>query len=109
MTPDEMKALRAELGCSARELAGALGVEQGDVLAWERGERFPTKRHVEAMDALRRAGPSAIPRKRKGAPPSPLHALADPELWRLVRKLIAHPELRSAVARLAADYADPIE
>lgn len=108
MSPDEIKALRTELRCTARELAGALGLEQAAVLAWERGELFPTKRHVDAMGALRAAGASAIAhRPRKGAPASAMKALAEPELWQLVRKLIAHPDLRAAVAKLAAPYDDP--
>ncbi len=62
------------------------------------------------MEELRAKGPSAVPRKRrKGAPASPLHALADPELWRLVRKLLAHPELRSAAQKLAESYLDPAD
>ena len=36
-------------------------------------------------------------------------ALADPDLWRLLRKLIAHQELRTAVAKLAEAYDDPAD
>ena len=43
MTPDELKALRKELSCTAKELAAALGIEQATVLAWEKGDLFPTK------------------------------------------------------------------
>ena len=108
MTGDDIKALRAELSCTARELAGALGLEQDAVLAWERGERFPTKRHVGAMNELRARGPGAIPRKaRKAVTVTPMQALADPDTWRLVRKLLAHAELRAAVTELAARYEDP--
>jgi transcriptional regulator with XRE-family HTH domain len=110
MSPEDLKALRQELGCTARDLATALGVEQDTVLAWERGDLFPTKRHCDAMEALRRKGPSAIPKKRrKSAPASPLRALADPDLWRLVRKLLAHPDLRAQADALAATYADPAD
>jgi transcriptional regulator with XRE-family HTH domain len=112
MSPEDLKALRQELGCTARDLAAALGVEQETVLAWERADLFPTKRLVVAMEELRRKGPSAIPRKRrKAAAPSasPLHALADPDLWRLVRKLLAHPELRAAALELAEPYPDPAD
>jgi hypothetical protein len=35
--------------------------------------------------------------------------LADPELWRVVRKLLAHAELRKRVTELAAGYSDPAE
>jgi DNA-binding transcriptional regulator YiaG len=111
MTPDDLKALRKELSCTARELAGALGIEQETVLAWERGELFPTKRYVDAMQKLRQAGPSAIPRKpkRSAAPATPWKALADPATWRLVRKLLAHAALRARVEELAAAYDDPAE
>lgn len=112
MTPDDLKALRKELGCTARELAGALGLEQETVLAWERGDLFPTKRFVDAMEKLRQKGPSAIPRKPRksaAAPASPWQALADPALWRLVRKLVAYPALRAQVEELAAGHADPTD
>jgi transcriptional regulator with XRE-family HTH domain len=111
MSPEDLKALRQELGCTARDLATALGVEQETVLAWERADLFPTKRLVVAMEELRRKGPAAIPKKRRKSAPStsPLHALADPDLWRLVRKLLAHPELRTAALALAAPYPDPAD
>ncbi|HEU4404699.1 MAG TPA: XRE family transcriptional regulator [Polyangiaceae bacterium] len=109
MTPDEIKALRAELKCTARELGAALEIEQATVLKWEAGELFPTKKYVELMQALRAKGPSAIPRKARGAQPPPLRLLADPALWELVRKLIAHKKLRDDVTKLAAAYADPAE
>ena len=109
MTPEEIKALRAELKCTARELAGALGIEQAVVMKWEAGELFPTKRHVDQMEALRTKGPSAIPRKAKGAQPSPMKVLADPSLWEIVRKLAAHKKLRDDVTKLAASYPDPAE
>ena len=38
MSPDDLKALRKELSCTAKELAHALDLEQGTVLAWEKGE-----------------------------------------------------------------------
>jgi transcriptional regulator with XRE-family HTH domain len=107
MSPEDIKALREELSCTARELAAALGLEQDAVLSWERGELFPTKRLVGKMEELRKQGAAAIPRKKKGAPASPHAALADPTLWLLLRKLIAHPELRAAVVKLAEPYADP--
>ena len=109
MAPEDIKALREELSCTARELAAALGLEQDEVLSWERGDLFPTKRLVGKMEELRKRGPSAIPRKKKSAPASPHALLADPTLWRLLRKLIAHPELRTAVMKLAEPYADPAE
>ncbi len=109
VSPDDIKALRSTLGCTARELADALGVEQKAVLAWESGELFPTKRLVDKMAALGAAGPSSVPRRAKGAAPPPLRVLADPSLWALVRKLIAHKKLRDEVSRLAEGYSDPAD
>ena len=111
MSPDDLKALRKELGCTARELATALGIEQETVLGWERGDLFPTKRFVDAMTALKAKGPAAVPKqKRKGAvAASPMAALASPDVWKLVRKLIAHPELRKAATALAEAYPDPAD
>ncbi len=105
MTPDEIKALRKDLTCTAKELAGALGIEQATVLAWEKGELFPTKAFVDKMAQLRTRGPGAIPKKAKGA--EPMKVLADPALWELVRKLVANKKLRDEVVKLAAPYPDP--
>ncbi len=110
MSPDDIKALRKELSCTARELATALGVEQESVMAWERGELFPTKRFVVKMEDLRRAGAAAIPRRKKSpSGASPMHALASPDIWRLFRKVLAHPELQRAALKLAEDYVDPAD
>jgi transcriptional regulator with XRE-family HTH domain len=109
VSPDELKALRKELACTAKELAIALGLEQATVLGWERGELFPTKQYIDAMNALRARGPTAIPRKPKGAAPSPMKVLADPAMWTLVRKLTAHKKLRDEVQSLAATYEDPAD
>jgi len=107
MTPDQLKQLRKELACTAKELAAALGLEQATVMAWEKGELFPTKQVIAKMEALREKGPSAIVRKAKGPSADPLKVLADPQLWELVRKLAAHKQLRDAALKLAADYKDP--
>jgi transcriptional regulator with XRE-family HTH domain len=109
VTPEDIVALRKALKCTSRELAEALGVEARLVLDWEREQRFPTKAHVEAMARLREAGPGAVPkmRGRKGAQASPLQLMADPEWWRLLRKLMAHTELRAQVLDLASRYDDP--
>ncbi|MFO0676659.1 MAG: XRE family transcriptional regulator [Polyangiaceae bacterium] len=107
MSPDDLKALRKELQCTAKELAAALELEQATVLAWERGEEFPTKKYVDRMEVLRAKGPSAIPKKAKGD--NPVKVLADPNLWLLVRKLAAHKRLRDEVTKLAAAYSDPAE
>lgn len=105
MTPDEIKGLRKDLACTAKELAQALGIEQTTVLAWEKGDLFPTKVYVDKMEALRTRGPAAIPKKAKGD--APMKVLADPALWELMRKLVAHKKLRDEVVKLAAAYADP--
>ena len=105
MTPDDIKALRKELACTAKELAQAMGLEQSTVLAWEKGELFPTKQYIDKMNQLRTRGPGAIPKKAKGD--APMKVLADPALWELVRKLAAHKKLRDEVAKLASGYADP--
>lgn len=105
MTPEDIKALRKDLACTAKELAQAMGIEQSTVLAWEKGDLFPTKQYVDKMNALRVRGPAAIPKKARGD--APMKVLADPALWELVRKLAAHKKLRDEVAKLAAAYADP--
>jgi transcriptional regulator with XRE-family HTH domain len=105
MTPDELKAARLALGCTAKELAGALGLDQATVLAWEALERFPTKQYVDKIAGLVAKGPTSIPRKARG--PEPLKVLTDPKLWELMRKLLAHKKLRDDVLRLAASYTDP--
>lgn len=107
VTPDELKSFRRELGCSAKELAHALGLEQGTVLAWEKGDLFPTKPFIDKMQALRAKGPAAIPKKAKG--PEPMKTLTDPAFWEIVRKLSAHKKLRDEVFKLAKAYPDPAE
>jgi transcriptional regulator with XRE-family HTH domain len=107
VTPDDLKALRKELGCTAKELAGALGLEQATVLAWEKGDLFPTKQFIDKMEAFRAKGPGAIPKKAKGS--DPLKQLGDPALWELVRKLLVHKKLRDEATKLAAAYPDPAD
>lgn len=109
MSPDEVKALRKELSCTAKELAAALDTEQKTIMGWESGELFPTKQFCDRMEALRAKGPSAIPRKARGGGGSgdPMKTLADPALWELVRKLATHKKLRDEVTKLAATYSDP--
>ncbi len=105
MTPDEIKAVRKELSCTAKELAQAMGIEQATVLAWEKGDLFPTKQYVDRMNQLRERGPSSIPKKSRGD--APMKVLADPALWELFRKLLAHKKLRDDVMKLASAYVDP--
>ena len=106
MTPDELKALRKELSCTAKELAAVLGVDQATVMAWEKAELFPTKAYVERMEELRAKGPGAIPRKAKGTV-DPIKSLNDPQVWEILRKVAAHKKLRDEVAKLAEKYPDP--
>lgn len=105
MTPEDIKALRKDLACTAKELAHALGIEQATVLAWEKGDLFPTKPFIDKMERLRAGGPAAIPKKARGD--APMKVLADPALWELIRKLVAHKKLRDEVVKLASAYADP--
>jgi transcriptional regulator with XRE-family HTH domain len=107
MSPGDVKAIRKALGCSARDLGAALDVPSETILAWERGDLFPTKAHVERLNALREKGPAAF--KGKGRERSPLQLLADPEIWSLFRKLLANRELRAEVLKLAAKVPDPDE
>jgi DNA-binding transcriptional regulator YiaG len=106
---DDIKALRKELRCTPQELADALGVTAKVVMAWEQEEMFPTKQYVDKMNALRGLGEGAVPKKRRGrkVAQTPMQVLADPELWRLVRKLLAHDELREQAQKLAQAYPDP--
>ncbi len=108
MSPDDIKQLRKDLKATARELAAALDIDQKEVVAWEAGERFPTKRYVDAMQKLGAKGPSAIPRTPKGkaAAKTGMQRLADPKLWEILRKLCEHPALFDQVAELAAKYGD---
>lgn len=107
MSPDEIKALRKELSCTAKELAVALGIDQATVLAWEKAERFPTKAFVDRMGELRAKGPGSVPRKARGGSVDPVKSLADPQVWELLRKIAAHRKLREEVSKLALNYPDP--
>lgn len=105
MSPEDIKSLRKDLSCTAKELAQALGIDQATVLAWEKGELFATKPYIDKMEALRTKGPAAIPKKSRGD--APMKVLSDPQLWELVRKLVAHKKLRDDVMKLANAYSDP--
>ena len=107
MTPEEIKAIRKELACTAKELAAALGIEQATVLAWEKAELFPTKAFIDRMNDLRAKGPGAIPRKSRGDSAGAMKSLADPQVWEVLRKIAAHKKLRDEVVRLAEGYRDP--
>ena len=66
---------------------------------------------VGADELALAGGPGAVPRRSsrsaKAAPP--MKILADPALWEIVRKILAHKALRDEVARLAAGYSDPAD
>lgn len=112
MSPEDLKQLRKELACTAKELATVLGIEPKEYSAWEAGELFPTKRYVGELEALRKKGPGAIPRAPKGkaaAAKTGMARLADAKLWELVRKLAEHPALFDQVVKLAETYPDPSE
>jgi DNA-binding XRE family transcriptional regulator len=106
VTGDDIKALRKELSCTAKELAAVLDLDQATVLAWEKGDLFATKAYVDRMKQLRAKGPGAVPRKAK-AGGDPVKALADPQVWEVLRKIAAHKKLRDEVIKLADKYADP--
>jgi transcriptional regulator with XRE-family HTH domain len=107
MTPEELRAARKDLACTAKELAAVLGLPQATLLAWESGELFPTRQYIDKIQVLRSKGPSAIPRKSKGQ--DPIKNLADPQAWELFRKLLAHKKLRDEVTKMAASYTDPAQ
>jgi DNA-binding transcriptional regulator YiaG len=102
VTPDDIKTL--ELACTARDLATTLGIEQKEVLAWEAGELFPTKRFVEQMKALREKGPGAVLKATKGKAVAPTDRVSDPAFWAIVKKLLLHPALYEQVSKLAEQY-----
>jgi transcriptional regulator with XRE-family HTH domain len=110
VSPEDLKQLRKELSCTAKELALTLGIEPKEVAAWETGELFPTKRYVGELEALRKKGPTAIqrtPKGKTGLAKTGMARLADPKLWELVRKLTEHPTLFDQVSKLAETYPDP--
>jgi DNA-binding transcriptional regulator YiaG len=45
----EIQALREGLGLTLSELAKKLGCPVDLVVAWELGQRFPTRKHTEAL------------------------------------------------------------
>ena len=103
---NDVRDLRKELGCTARQLAAALGVDERAVFDWESGERFPTKKACTQMQALRAKGPAAL----KPAKAPPAVSLADvaesPRVWAVTRKLLRHPEFLARVEQIATEYED---
>ena len=106
VTPEDLKQLRKELGCTARDLANTLGIEQKEVLAWEAGELFPTKRFVDQLNTLRVKGPTAVLKTTKGKAVAPTDRVADPAFWSIVKKLLLYPALYDQVSKLAEAYRD---
>lgn len=107
MEAADIRALRRRLGLTMAQLAEKVGVAQSDVTAWELGEKFPTKAHVQKLRALESA-PAADGKpspKLDGALWAPF--LTSPEFGALLRKLLFHPELRAKAQELAAAYRDP--
>lgn len=102
----DVRDLRKELGCTARQLAAALGVEERTVFDWESGERFPTKKACTQMQALKKRGPEAFKTGGKPAPVNPAEIAGSPRVWTVARKLLRHPELLERVEVLAAEYED---
>lgn len=107
MSPTEIRELRANLKCTARELAATLGIDTGEVTAWELGQQFPTKKHVSDMDKLRLLGPEAISRRPKRSSANVVRGIArlsDPMLWEIVVKLAENPDFFEKVKQLASAY-----
>lgn len=117
MLPEEVTRLRERLGLTISGLARAIRVSVEEVAAWESGDRFPTRRAVEALRRLDEDGQGANGgRDRRSATVSAEKASAprwsswkDPELWMLLRKLAAWPALRRRVLKLAEEYPDPAD
>jgi transcriptional regulator with XRE-family HTH domain len=108
MSPDGIKALRQELGCSLGELAASIDTDVKTLLSWEAGDLFPTKKHADRLEALKVAGPTAVVRRpRSKRALTGLDALDDPRLWVVVKKLATYPELLTEVETLAARYDAP--
>ena len=108
MQPEDVKRLRDALACSVGELAATVGVDVKTVLAWESGDLFPTKRHVDRLKALERRGPSGVHKAAAKKAPTDLDLLGDPRFWRIVRKLIVFPELFAKVEKLSEAYDETV-
>jgi transcriptional regulator with XRE-family HTH domain len=106
LTSQDVLALRKELKLTQKDLALRLGVDTPLVVAWERGDEFPTLDNARKLVLLREGRPlETRPRRIQNDPLKGL--LNDPEYWAITRKLLAHRELYDQVRRLAKSYADP--
>jgi transcriptional regulator with XRE-family HTH domain len=103
MTADEIRALRKRRGLTRAALARQVGVLPADVAGWELGQRFPTKKAAARLAELVAHGEV----QRDSAAVTPWARLADPSVWALVRKLLAHRELLERAQAMAEAYADP--
>jgi len=108
VTGEQIVALRKEIGCTRKQLAAELRVTPELVTDWELGRRFATRRVVRQLARLRERRQPAVAPGRSGQAGSaePLQALLEPELWQLLRKLLAYPELRRRASALADEYED---
>jgi len=104
MQPEDVKRIRDALACSLGDLAAAVGVDVKTLLAWEAGDRFPTKRHADKLKALEKEGPSAVKRTGKKKPVSGPELLGDSRFWNVVRKMATNADLFAEVERLSAKY-----
>lgn len=104
MNAEEIRRLRARKGWSQRQLAAAMKVEPSTIAGWEAGEMFPTRKHLAALRQLEQ---QADAQRSSGDRVHEL--LADPGFWRIVRKLLAHRELKDKVEKLADGWPDPLE
>jgi len=105
----EIRALRQRLKLTMAQLGAHLGVSGSTVTAWEHGDQFPTKAHVDKLRALEKDG--AIREKPAKRDEAALAApfLADPAFAALLRKLLFHPELRHKALELSSSYRDPAD
>ena len=109
MEAGEIRALRVRLKLTMAQLGEKVGVSQSTITAWESGEKFATKEHVDKLRALDEGSESTAkkPPLDEAAVWAPF--LASPEFAALLRKLLFHPELRRKALALAATYRDPAD
>lgn len=117
MSPSDVTALRRTLGVNPLQLAELLGVPTRLVLQWEAGDRFPTKRHCEAMGALLvRQADAAQRHQQARSEPKPAQgddretatpgAASRPssEVAEVVQALLRDAEFARRLHALVADY-----
>ncbi len=100
MKKEAIVELRQRLKANVRDFAYTLGVETAEVLSWEAGETFPTKRLTERLESLADGTGGDIRKKpvvQRGEPSVPIR----PEVLPLLQQLIEDPELYRQVLELA--------